>query len=235
VSEHEAPRPRNRAGTERSLLLAVAAVLTEDGPSRLSLSAVARRAGVDKALVYRYFDSFAGLLEAYARDSLYWPTLDEVAPDRAELLALPIGKRFSVVMQRYAAALRARPDTLAILATELAERGAFQSILERQRERFGEALFSLAHDAPKHVDVAAIATLLTGSIHYLLIRARQVEVFNGIALSSDAGWARIDAALTLLLEGAVRTSPPEKRRRRRASAQGAAGAVRGSSALPAKG
>jgi AcrR family transcriptional regulator len=213
-----AGRARHRAGTERDLIEAVGAVLAaEDGP--LSLSSVARHAGVDKALVYRYFGSFEGLLDAYVKDSTYWPAAADVAFDPDALRALPLGVRFVTVLQRYARALRARPETLAILAAELSGRAAFprvfQLALEARREAFGRELFELSLDAPPGLDVAALASVATGSLHYLLIRARQVELFNGIPLAKDEGWARIEAALEAAVLGAVADSGRSKQLRRR--------------------
>ena len=52
---------RNRAQTEGRLRKAVEALLVEGGFGALTPSAVARRAGVDKMLIYRYFGDLAGL------------------------------------------------------------------------------------------------------------------------------------------------------------------------------
>lgn len=182
---------------------AVGAVLAEQGPNGLSASNVARAAGVDKALIYRYFESFEGLIGAYAQDELYWPTEQDVAPDAEVLLALPFEQRVVQIFRRYAVALRSRPETLAILAGELATRGPFQGVLEGRREAFGLALFKFAQGAPSGLDVPALVTVLTGAIHYLLIRARQVRWFNGIELNTDAGWQRIEDAIGLCVLAAV--------------------------------
>jgi AcrR family transcriptional regulator len=202
VAETE-PRTRHRAATEHQLVVAVGQLLAEQGPAALNASNVARAVGVDKALIYRYFGSFDGLIEAYARDGLYWPTPQDIVPDELELLALPFDARLVTILIRYVAALRARPETLAILAGELAERGPFQRVLENRREEFGLALFRFGHDAPPGLDLPALVTVLIGSIHYLLIRARQVSYFNGVQLNSDAGWQRIEAALALCLTSTV--------------------------------
>jgi AcrR family transcriptional regulator len=193
------PRPRHRAATERDLIAAVSRVLAEQGAALLTPSNVAHAAAVDKALIYRYFGSFHGLVEAFTNTALYWPTVEEIAPDRAALLALPFAERMACLLLRYGRAMRARPDTLAILAGQLAERGEFQGMLEARREAFGQALYIFAQDAPADFDVAAAATLLTGAIHYLLIRGRQVAIFNGIPLGTDAGWQRLEAMIGQLL------------------------------------
>lgn len=205
-------RARHRAATERDLVKAVGHVLATQGPGALGASQVARAAGVDKALIYRYFESFEGLIAAYSQDALYWPTAEDLVYDEARLLALPLEVRVVEIFRRYATALRNRPETLAILAGELAERGPFQGVLEARREAFGLALFKFGYDAPPGVDMAALVTLLTGAIHYLLIRARQVRWFNGVELNTDAGWQRIEQAIAVSVEGAIamaRRSPDQ--------------------------
>lgn len=182
---------------------AVGAVLGDQGPAGLSASNIARAAGVDKALIYRYFESFEGLIAAYAQDELYWPTEQDVVPDADELLAQPFEQRVVQIFRRYAAALRSRPETLAILAGELSARGPFQGVLEARREAFGLALFKFGQGAPPGLDVPALVTVLTGAIHYLLIRARQVRWFNGIELNTDGGWQRIEDAISLCVVAAV--------------------------------
>lgn len=206
----KAPRPRHRERTERDLIEAVGAVLATEGVAGVALSTVARRAGVDKALVYRYFGTFDHLIEAYVEHSIHWPSPEEITPDREALLALPFATRFTTVLRRYAHALRARPATLAILGAELGAPSdlghVIQKALEARRERFGLELLKLAHDAPPGLDVPALVTFAAGAVHYLLIRARAVEHFNGIAIGTSAGWERIEAALDAAIEGAVRSA-----------------------------
>jgi AcrR family transcriptional regulator len=196
-------RPRHRVGTEQALVEAVGAVLAEEGASALSPSTVAKKAGVDKALVYRYFGTFDDLVAAYAESRSYWPTLEELVPDRAELFARPIADRFAIVLRRYVAALRARPATVDVLAAELLDRVALHPSLMSRRETLGLELLSLAHDPPPGVDVAALATVLTSSVHYLLVRARQIRVFNGVDIRSDEGWRRIEDTVELLARSAL--------------------------------
>lgn len=198
------PRPRDREGTEQAFVRAVGKLLGERGVSALSASQVAAEVGVDKALIYRYFGSFEQLLKSYADSHSYWPTVDEIVPDRAALLVLPFAQRFSQIMKRYQRALRERPATIAVLAAELTDRLALPSELLDRREQFGLALMQLAGAPPQGVDVAALATLVTGSIHYLLVRSTQIQLFNGIALRTDDGWGRLEEALEQMIAGALK-------------------------------
>ena len=56
------PIPRNRDATNLRILDAAFVVLSDDGFARFGVNCVARAAGCDKKLIYRYFDGIDGLL-----------------------------------------------------------------------------------------------------------------------------------------------------------------------------
>jgi AcrR family transcriptional regulator len=200
-----ASRPRDVDATKRRLVDAVGAILARDGFSHLGVNAVAQEARTDKALIYRYFGGFPQLLEAYAESTAFWPTTDEMAGGPLEELAgLPLRERVERVIRAYIQQLRARPLTREILAWELVERNEVTARLEEVRERRGLALMgALVQGLPAPGDVPAVAAVLAGGIHYLLVRARRIRVFNGIDLRTDEGWSRLEAAARAMVLGAL--------------------------------
>ena len=60
----EAVRGRNRERTEATILAAAEAQLAEAGFQAFGVNAVARRAGCDKQLIYRYYGGLDGLAAA---------------------------------------------------------------------------------------------------------------------------------------------------------------------------
>ena len=215
VDRRSPPRPRGRApasrprdvdATKRRLVDAVGAILARDGFGHLGVNAVAQEARTDKALIYRYFGGFAQLLEAYAESTAFWPTTEEMAGGPLEELAsLPLEARVERVIRSYVHHLRARPLTREILAWELVERNEVTARLEDVRERRGLALMgALVQGLPEPGDVPAVASILAGGIHYLIVRARRIRVFNGIDLRTDEGWSRLEAAARAMVLGALR-------------------------------
>jgi AcrR family transcriptional regulator len=205
-----AVRPRDVEATKQRLIDAVGAILARDGFSRLGVNAVAQRAGTDKALIYRYFGGMPALLGAYAESASFWPSIEEMAGGSLEeLAALPLRARWERALHHYIAELRKRPLTQEILAWELSERNEVTARLEEVRERRGLVLSAvLARDVPSGVDVAALAGLFSGAVHYLLLRARKIRLFNGIDLHTEEGWLRLEAAGRAMVLGALR---PQKR------------------------
>jgi AcrR family transcriptional regulator len=58
---------RNRARTEAAILAAAEMLLAERGFTAFGVNAIARAAGCDKQLIYRYFGGLDGLAEAIGR------------------------------------------------------------------------------------------------------------------------------------------------------------------------
>src|ERR1700733_5548249 len=105
---------RNRPRTEERLRRAVEELLVEGGFGALTPSAIARRAGVDKMLIYRYFGDLPGLVRGIAFAPDFFPTFEDLCGDDtiADLLALPAGVRAARVLERNARVLLERPVVL---------------------------------------------------------------------------------------------------------------------------
>lgn len=189
---------RNRPRTEAKLREAVGALLVKGGFGALTPSAVAREAGVDKMLIYRYFGGLPGLVEAVANGPDFFPTFEEVCGgDPAALRALPFSERSAIVVDNYARLLMARPVVLELMVWELVERNELTAIMETAREEMGLKLAReiFAGDGERSAQVNAVSALLGAAVTYLALRRRKIRWFNGVDLRSDEGWARLREAV----------------------------------------
>jgi AcrR family transcriptional regulator len=213
-------RPRDRGATEERIVAAVGVVLARDGFGALGINAIAREAGVDKVLIYRYFGGLPELLQRWGASGRFWPSVPELLGDDAEAVqALPLAQRYALFFDRFIDALRARPLTLEILAAETIERNELTAILEAEREQWGfqaEALFGGA-DFERAPQLRGITLLLVAGVMYLLVRARKIRIFGGIDLQSDAGWAALKASVAGMAQpmlGGVPTAAPRPQHQR---------------------
>ena len=192
--------PRNRPRTEARLREALAVVLAEGGFAALTPSAVARQAGVDKMLIYRYFGGLDGLVEAVANGPDFFPTFDEICGgDPAALRALPIPERAAAMLDAYARLLMARPMVLELMVWELVERNELTAIMETAREEMGLRLGrELFEDVRDPQTMGAVTALLAAGVTYLALRRRKIRWFNGVDLRADEGWAQIRQAVLLM-------------------------------------
>ena len=208
-------RTRNRATTEQELVDAVGRLLVRDGVASFGLNAVAREAGVDKVLIYRYFDGLNGLLRAFAGSTSFWPSIDEVlGHGDSDLRLMAPADRWATGLVRYARALRRRPIIREVLAWEQVEKNELTEILRVRREEwFAELLRLLPDDTTAtDVDPVAAALVIATSVHYLVARSRLHGDFNGLDIDSDAGWAVVEDIIHTIahrtINGAAERSRP---------------------------
>lgn len=200
---------KNKDETKAKLISAIGEVLAEKGFGKIGVNAVARQAGVDKVLIYRYFEDLNGLMQAFASSGEFWPTANELlgeGDDYEELMSRPFAAVFSEVFRRYSKAIRSRPLTLEILSWETIERNVLTVALEEVREEMGLDLLSRLQeiDAPD-ADWQAIANIFSGAIHYLAIRSRKISTFTGMTIDDDEGWDRLTASIELLVTNLANT------------------------------
>ena len=128
-------KPRDREATRARLIGAVGTLLAREGFKGLGVNAVAREAGVDKVLIYRYFGGLQQLIVAFGREGDFWPSIRELAGDDIEAYSrLPVTDQLSRLSSNFMQAIRKRPLTQEILAWEMIERNELTAELETIRE-----------------------------------------------------------------------------------------------------
>jgi AcrR family transcriptional regulator len=205
-----APRRRDRAATEERILGAVGEVLARDGFGGIGVNAIAKQAGVDKVLIYRYFGGLPELLRAWGGSGRFWPRVaDLLGPDPQALLSLPLAERYARFLAHFVDELRARPLTLAVLAGEVNERNELTALLEAEREQWGEEAVRVLGGPEWQARpwLQGVTILLVAGIQHLLLRSRQIRLFGGVDLRSDAGWNALKASLRELA-GVLFPAPP---------------------------
>ena len=182
-------RPRSEAA-DRAIAEAALDVLADVGIAGFSVEAVAQRAGVGKATIYRRFDGRDDLLGAaldHLRDDM--PAVPSLPSARArleahlEMIRMPMSQsRSGRVMAQVISASASHPDFLAIFYDRLIapRREALVATL-----RAGVAEGWVAPDA----DVDAAAALLVGAMLY-------VKVWRASDAQFPATEAIIDTALS---------------------------------------
>jgi AcrR family transcriptional regulator len=208
---------RNRSQTEGKLRKAVEALLVEGGFAALTPSAVGRRAGVDKMLIYRYFGDLPGLIRSIAFGSDFFPTFEDLcgADTVADLLALPIGVRAARILDRNVGALLNRPVVLELMVWELVERNDLTAIMEEARESLGLRLLAeLFPDVTDQQRLRAVSAVLSAGVTYLALRRRKIRWYSGVDLKSEEGWREIASAIEAMatnLEGGSELPEHSKR------------------------
>lgn len=199
-------RPRDREATRRLLIETVGQLLAEKGFSHLGVNAIARQAGVDKVLIYRYFGGLPGLIKAFGQEGDFWPGMEELAGGDIEAFRkLPLEAKFVALGENFLKGIRRRPLTQEVMAWEMVERNELTEELEIIREtrmlRFAE-LFLQSEEAG--ADLGAVSAIVGAGISYLVCRSRWVRWYNGVDLSDDEGWQRIETAIRQIVKGVMK-------------------------------
>lgn len=203
---------RDRKRTEHKIIQAVGIVLAEQGFAKLGVNVVARAAGVDKVLIYRYFGGLESLIERYARETAFWPTVDELIgySDDSEILALPPIERGIVIVKNLIRAIYRRPETQEIIAWRLAERSKLTEPLDEVRVEAMNELYARfvqgADFASDPVVITAIKTVSVGLI-YMVVASRTGAIPGEQLLiddlDTDAGWSKLDRVIEHQMRAAI--------------------------------
>lgn len=208
LAGNRSPIVRDRDATRARLIAAVGALLARRGFTALGVNAVAREAGVDKVLIYRYFGGLSGLIAAFGREGDFWPTSDELTGgDPAAFAGLPLETRLVQFARHFMAAIRQRAVTQEIMAWELVARNELTEELETIREAMIlDFLDRYFPEIRTRIDLQAVTAILGAAVSYLVTRSRHIRRYSGVDLQSRQGWKRLEDAMATIIRGIVKVA-----------------------------
>ncbi|KAB8334238.1 TetR/AcrR family transcriptional regulator [Scytonema tolypothrichoides VB-61278] len=199
---------RDKEETKARILAAVGKLLAESGFKQLGVNAIAREAGVDKVLIYRYFENLPSLLQTFGKEGNYWTSVEELVGDETAVDAESLADWMVLLLTRFLDDLQKRPITQEIMRWELLEGNELTHELAMVRDRVAiESLEFLQQKCsfPPDKDIPAISAVLIAGIVYLVLRTKVSNTFLGIDFSSPTGWQRIEGAIASLIQPMVET------------------------------
>jgi len=183
-------KKRDRERTKGKILKAVGEVIEQFGTEKVGVNLIARTAGVNKVLIYRYFDSVDGLMEQYVKSGEYASTAGDDYIDNIEPInPVDRGKAMTDLMLTFLKDLRDRKATRDLLRWEI---GTGKSMLSDTRNDVANRLLMKIGDLPNFGDTRALMAFLTAGIYYMTIAADFRGTMMEIDLNSDEGWGRIE-------------------------------------------
>jgi len=194
---------RDKGETRKRILAAVGKVLTQSGMAEIGINSIARQAGVDKVLIYRYFGSLEELLETYAEESSFWPDSAELLGDQAGLKR-PGGAReaLSLMLVGQLNEIRRRKATQEILRWEVMEANVLTDYLKDNRDKqTSEILGGLSMAEKSSKDLEALVALINAGITHLVLLSKTSDKHLGIDLHSNFGWQRLSKLIRELVNG----------------------------------
>ena len=200
---------RDKEETKARILAAVGKLLAESGFKQLGVNAIAREAGVDKVLIYRYFEGLPSLLHCFGKEGGYWIVPEELIGDESAVDAETLADWMTYLLLRFLDDLKERPITQEIMRWELLEANELTCELANVRDQLAlDSLKFLEQKGlfPPNKDIPAISAVLVAGVVYLTLRTKASNTFMGIDFSSATGWQRIEAALKSIIQSTVQES-----------------------------
>jgi AcrR family transcriptional regulator len=182
---------KNREETKRRLVEAVAEIFRNEGYAGLGVNKVAKLAGVDKKLIYRYFGGFEQLVESYVVETDYWMQF----ADHMRQLSVPrdlqeTKKLISHVLKNQFLYFYSDKEMQQLILWELSTNSSLMRSIHRTRETMGQQLLELTdpYFAEIKLSFRAVAALLVGGIYYTILHTRHNGgMFSDVNLATDSG------------------------------------------------
>lgn len=188
---------KSRIKTEQKILQAVATLLLNKGFPEVGINAIAREAGCDKVLIYRYFDGLDGLLKHFAEINDLWWTVDEIIQENMdEITQFSLPKFLDLMLRRHIKAVQQRPLTQEIMAWEMSASNPLTRALNKIRTEQGMLLVKKVrlHFNQPNIDVGGILGIFGAAINYLIIRTRHSHSEH-----EKEEWWRLEQTISSLL------------------------------------
>ena len=188
---------KSRILTEQRILDAVQTLLLEQGFPEIGINAIARSAGCDKVLIYRYFGGLGGLLQRFADEHDLWWSVDEIIIENMdEISQLALAEFLERLLKRHIDALRARPLTQEIMAWELSASNPLTQALHKTRSEQGMLLVKKVrlHFNQPGIDIGGILGIFGSAINHLIIRTRHKH-----SEYEKEEWWRLEQTISSLL------------------------------------
>lgn len=162
---------RNKERTKFKLIEAVGTIILNEGYSKLGVNNIARKALVDKKLIYRYFGSVDELIASYFRKRDFWLKLNESIFDKEDIKIDDFGEELAKsALSSLIDSLEIHEETRKILLWEISEKNNDNlKKLSLERELLGEELFQISDPLFEHsnIDLRACFSLLLAGVYYL--------------------------------------------------------------------
>jgi Bacterial regulatory proteins, tetR family len=198
---------RDKADTKMRIIAAVGQQLAVAGFRDLGVNSIAREAGVDKVLIYRYFGGLPELLRAYSQEGNYWPTSQElIGDDPDNVPAASAADWLIYIFGKVQLAIRQRPITKEILRWEIVDQNDLIHEFADIRSRVSlECLnfINQRYPLPVGLDVTALSSILLSGMIYMNLRTEKNPNCLGMDLSDPATTDRINSIVSLLVHQAT--------------------------------
>jgi AcrR family transcriptional regulator len=199
---------KNKDNTKRKLIDSVGEIFRTEGPSGLGVNKVARIAGVNKKLIYRYFTTFDELVEAYIVETDYWMIFAEKVQEMIDGKNASDSQKLVVdILQNQFRYFYSDKQMQKLITWEISANSPLMKSIHNARESMGQKVleFTDEHFKDSAVNFRAVAALLVGGIYYTILHTRyNGGMFSDIDISTEKGREEIIRTIEDIIEWAYK-------------------------------
>lgn len=197
------PKIRDKERTKGKILAAVGEIIEQHGIEKVGVNLVARTAGKNKLLIYRYFDSVDGLIQEYIKKSglqVFASGGQAINSDTNDSEVQISARDLSGLMLVMLHDIRNNKQMRNLLRWEMQ---SGKSLLSDEHNQVTERILEKTRKLPGNQDLGALFAILTSGIYYLAIVSDQQDKIIDVDLHSEQGWKRIENVIERIIAGAI--------------------------------
>jgi len=186
-------KKRDRERTKGKILKAVGEVIEKYGTEKVGVNLIAREAGVNKVLIYRYFGGVDGLMEQYVKTGQYTSTS---SLEHIENLTAPApedrAKMWADVLTKGLHDLRERKATRDLIRWEI---GAGKPVMTDARNDSSVKMLEKIGELPNYPNTNPMLAIVIGGMYHLAVSADYRDKFVNVDLQSEEEWKRLEQTM----------------------------------------
>ena len=198
---------KDKEQTKQRILDAVGELFKSEGQSGLNIARIAKKAGVDRNLIYRYFGTdVKRVIEAYIVQKDYWLKFAERIKSEADKSDHETSKDLITdILQKQWRYFSGDKEMQHLILWELSGRSELMRSIHNTRELSNESILEMAdaHFQDSDIKLRPLIVLLLGGIYYTNLHAMYNGNFiSGMDVKSEQGQKDILKAIGQILDWA---------------------------------
>ena len=175
---------KNKVLSMRKLINAVGEIIRTQGYTGLGVNNIAKQAGVDKVLIYRYFETPEKLIETYVMEKDYWMVFSEKLRNHAaeekgdlqEILTSILEKQFDYFFKE--------PEMQQLIIWETVGKSELMKNIALRREAMAVDLLKISDEHFKGgaLNFRMLSALLSAGIYYIVLH-RDIGEYCGVDIN----------------------------------------------------
>ncbi|MEO8794258.1 MAG: TetR/AcrR family transcriptional regulator [Daejeonella sp.] len=174
-------RVKDKDQTKRKLLWAVGEIIRTKGYRGLGTNKIAKLAGYDKQLIYRYFGNADRLIEAYVLEKDYWMVFSNKLNTSLNIQNVNLQEMVSSILENQFTFFLEEMEMQQIIIWELTGESDLMRSISNLRESQAEPLLELTDEYFKNskINFRVLSALISAGIYYMVLHSN-LDEFCGI-------------------------------------------------------